>query len=501
VIDALPRLVARVPASIRVKLLVAILSIVLLFVALGLIGLLVLRGLDQRATELVGLQQQIAAYRQLQYNITEQLYALTSALVVPEPRRLDAALRQLSQFAYDFDRAQFVAGSDAAVLDNIRQDYAQLIDTGTRIIGLVRRGAIEDAQKMQISQAMPLSEGLRRQTYALVNRAEATMVSSAETSNRYYRASQWILVSVACLSIVLALIVNYAMSASLTVPVHRMYERFDAIAHGHFTGRLDVVNRDELGHLARGLNQMSEELARLYHEVEVASQHKSQFLASMSHELRTPLNAILGFNQMMLDGLYGALPEDLRDALEETRKSGEHLLRLINNVLDLAKIEAGRMELALADYSVPDMVARVRSTLHPLAEGKGLAFDVSVPDGLPLAHGDAGRLTQCLTNLVGNAVKFTKEGRVSISVEARGPMLAFRVADTGIGIPADKLDGLFSEFKQTDAAIASEFGGSGLGLSITKKFVEMHGGRIWVESELGRGSAFTFEVPVRARAA
>jgi signal transduction histidine kinase len=235
-------------------------------------------------------------------------------------------------------------------------------------------------------------------------------------------------------------------------------------------------------------------------ELELASQHKSQFLASMSHELRTPLNAILGFNEMILGEVYGEVPADMKEPLEDIQTSGKHLLRLINNVLDLAKIEAGRMELALADYSVHDMVESVRTTLRPLAEAKGLEFLASVPNDLPLAHGDSGRLTQCLMNLAGNSLKFTKEGHVSISVEPNGETLAFRVADTGIGIPPDKIDSLFTEFKQTDATIASEYGGTGLGLSITKKFIEMHGGRIWVESELGKGSSFLFEIPLRVEA-
>jgi GAF domain-containing protein len=235
-------------------------------------------------------------------------------------------------------------------------------------------------------------------------------------------------------------------------------------------------------------------------ELEIASQHKSQFLASMSHELRTPLNAILGFNEMMLDGLCGDVPEGFQDPLQETQTSGKHLLRLINNVLDLAKIEAGRMELALADYAVQDMVESVRSTLRPLAEAKGLAFNVALPNDLPLAHGDAGRLTQCLMNLAGNALKFTKQGQVAISVEAQDDRLLFRVTDTGIGIPPEKIDSLFTEFKQTDATIASEYGGTGLGLAITRQFIEMHGGRIWVESEPGKGSTFIFEIPLRARA-
>jgi len=243
------------------------------------------------------------------------------------------------------------------------------------------------------------------------------------------------------------------------------------------------------------------EIAEKGRQLEVASRHKSQFLASMSHELRTPLNAILGFNEMILDQVYGELPEDLKAPLENMQSSGKHLLRLINNVLDLAKIEAGRMELALSDYSVQDTVASVHSTLKPLAADKGLEFLASAPSDIPLAHGDGGRIAQCLMNLGGNSLKFTKAGKVEISVAQRDSLLVFRVADTGIGIPPDKIGSLFTEFKQTDATIASEYGGTGLGLSITKKFIEMHGGRIWVESQPGKGSTFIFEVPLRAGAA
>ena len=245
--------------------------------------------------------------------------------------------------------------------------------------------------------------------------------------------------------------------------------------------------------------------ARLFREIEdkgrqleTASRHKSDFLASMSHELRTPLNAILGFNELIMGEVYGEVPQDMKEPLADIQSSGKHLLGLINNVLDLAKIEAGRMELALADYSVLDTVARVHSTLRSLAAEKGLEFLASVPDEIPLVYGDSGRIAQCLMNLAGNSLKFTKAGRVEITVELNGEILVFRVADTGIGIAPDKIDSLFTEFKQTDATIASEYGGTGLGLSISKKFVEMHGGRIWVESQLGSGTSFLFELPLRA---
>jgi signal transduction histidine kinase len=248
------------------------------------------------------------------------------------------------------------------------------------------------------------------------------------------------------------------------------------------------------------------ENVRLFHEIEdkgrqleVASQHKSNFLASMSHELRTPLNAILGFNEMIIGQVYGEVPADMQEPLNDIQTSGKHLLRLINNVLDLAKIEAGRMELSLQDYSVHDTVSSVHSTLRPLAAEKGLEFLATVPNDVPLAYGDGGRIAQCLMNLAGNSLKFTKAGKVEISVEAKGDLLVYKVTDTGIGIPPDKIGSLFTEFKQTDATIASEYGGTGLGLSISRKFVEMHGGRIWVESELGKGSAFIIEVPIRVK--
>jgi signal transduction histidine kinase len=240
------------------------------------------------------------------------------------------------------------------------------------------------------------------------------------------------------------------------------------------------------------------EIAEKGRELEVASRHKSQFLASMSHELRTPLNAILGFNEMILGEIYGPVPGDMKGPLTDIQTSGKHLLRLINNVLDLAKIEAGRMELALGEYSVQDTVEGVRSTLRPLAAEKGLDFVATVPVDLPLAYGDAGRITQCLMNLAGNSLKFTKQGKVEIAVLQQNGLLRYSVSDTGMGIPADKIANLFTEFKQTDSTIASEYGGTGLGLSISKKFVEMHGGRIWVESEVGKGSAFIFEIPLRA---
>jgi signal transduction histidine kinase len=209
------------------------------------------------------------------------------------------------------------------------------------------------------------------------------------------------------------------------------------------------------------------------------------------------MNAILGFTELMLDGIYGEIPPSLKGPLTDVQVNGKHLLRLINEVLDLSKIEAGRMELSLGEYSARDIVETVTASLRSLAAEKGLQFIARVEEDIPPAVGDGKRLTQCLMNLAGNALKFTKEGRVEIGVELRANTLVYRVSDTGIGIPQDQISKLFEEFRQLDATVAHEFGGTGLGLSITKKFVELHGGRVWAESQVGQGSTFFFSVPLR----
>ena len=246
------------------------------------------------------------------------------------------------------------------------------------------------------------------------------------------------------------------------------------------------------------------ENARLFDEIqdksrqlEVASQHKSQFLANMSHELRTPLNAILGYTELMADGIYGQLPEKTIDVLKRLESNGRHLLGLINDVLDLSKIEAGQLVLELSDYSLEDIAQTVRSTLEPLAADKKLAFKVEVAPKLPAGHGDGRRLTQVLINLVGNAIKFTDTGEVVIKATAANGSFHLSVCDTGPGISAADQAKLFQEFQQADNAITRKKGGTGLGLAISKRIVEMHGGKIWVESQSGQGSTFSFTVPVR----
>ena len=233
-------------------------------------------------------------------------------------------------------------------------------------------------------------------------------------------------------------------------------------------------------------------------EIEIASRHKSQFLANMSHELRTPMNAVLGFTEMMSDGLYGQLPDKALKALERVQANGRHLLGLINDVLDLSKIEAGQLTLALDDYSVGQVVQTVLSGTESLAKAKGLALTAKVQEGLPIGRGDERRLTQVLLNLVGNAIKFTDKGSVEIAAGAADGFFDIAVRDTGPGIAPDDQKRIFEEFQQVDSSSTRQKGGTGLGLAISQRLVAMHGGTIEVESVLGEGSTFRIAVPVRA---
>ncbi len=234
------------------------------------------------------------------------------------------------------------------------------------------------------------------------------------------------------------------------------------------------------------------------HQLEIASRHKSQFLANMSHELRTPLNSVLGFTEMLADGLYGELPEKAKATLGRVQANGRHLLGLINDVLDLSKIEAGQLTLTMDDYAVGQIVRTVAATTEPLARAKGLKLVTTIAEGMPMGRGDERRLNQVLLNLVGNAVKFTELGTIEIAAHALGGFFEITVKDTGPGIAHEHQARVFEEFQQVDESSTRQKGGTGLGLAISRRIVEMHGGTIGLESALGAGSTFRVTIPVMA---
>jgi signal transduction histidine kinase/HAMP domain-containing protein len=232
-------------------------------------------------------------------------------------------------------------------------------------------------------------------------------------------------------------------------------------------------------------------------ELEIANKHKSEFLANMSHELRTPLNAILGYTELILDNIYGDVSEKIREVLKRLEKNGRHLLSLINDVLDLSKIEAGRLTLSLNEYSIGEVIRAAVSSVEALAAEKNLELNVSISEKLANGQGDEQRIAQVLLNLLGNAIKFTETGAVGVEAVVSDNNFLVSVSDTGPGITDADQKKIFDEFHQADGSSTRQKGGTGLGLSISKKIVEMHGGRIWVESTLGEGSTFRFTLPLR----
>ena len=485
------------PATVHAKLLAAFLIIALLLITVGAVGLQVLSGVNRRAEDLVKLQRKIAAYRQLQHDTTSQLYSVSFALVVPEARTLQATLRQLNQFGYDLDRLQFVAKDEVELLARVRDDYEKFIGVVTHVVELIRGEKVMEGRELQLTQAGPLADRLERVTNELVNRAEADMVASIEAGEDAYRTSQWVVIGFAAASIGLALVLGYVISWSLIDPVQRMDARLREIAAGDFSRHVAVVNRDELGALATNLNRMNDELGRVYRELAGASQHKSEFLANMSHELRTPLNAIIGFSEVLSDRMFGDLNEKQEEYLKDIYASGTHLLSLINDILDLSKIEAGRMELELTDFHLPTALDNALTLVRERAGRRSITLHTSVDERLGEVRADERKIRQVMLNLLSNAIKFTPEGgRIELAAAPRDGSVEVSVSDTGVGIPPADQEAVFEEFRQVGTA-EKKAEGTGLGLTLCRKFVELHGGRIWVKSQVGVGSTFTFTIPVR----
>jgi signal transduction histidine kinase len=509
---ALVRSVARIHASVHTKLLGAFLLVALLFILTGAVSLQVVRGMSSQTRLLDEAHTRVDASRRMEHALTMQMNFTAMALLLRDEATIASILRENNRFNDTLARIEAAAPTgERELIQRIRSTQDEVLTAVADIANLIRDGKTEEAMALQLNTGYPLYQRIQALVSQIVTLEEGEMASLRSSVAAAHRRAVIVTGAFAGVSIALALVLGFVISWSFILPVREAHRFLSRVATGDFGATIQVPNRDEFGDLAAHMNAMSERLARLYEaqrqasqqlrvlneELERASRAKSDFLASMSHELRTPLNAVLGFTEMILDDVYGETPPAIREPIGDIRTCGTQLLRLINDVLDLAKIEAGRMDLALGDYAVEDVVNTVKLSLRSLAAEKGIEFVAATQPDIPPAVGDAKRITQCLTNLAGNALKFTAQGRVEIWVEQQGELLVYRVSDTGIGIPPDQIGHIFEEFRQADPTITREFGGTGLGLSITKRIVELHGGRIWVESEVGKGSSFFFSIPLR----
>jgi signal transduction histidine kinase len=312
----------------------------------------------------------------------------------------------------------------------------------------------------------------------------------------------------------MALLAGAFVARRVVRPLEALKAGVERIGRGDLAFRLDLKSGDEIEALADEFNNMTAALREAQtglerkidertHELHVANQrldgasrHKSQFLANVSHELRTPMNAIIGFSEVLLDPALTVSLAERKEFLGNILASGKHLLSLINELLDLSKVEAGKMEMHLDRVSVHPLVEAAVATMRPLATRKAIAVDVSVDATLPPVVADPGKINQVLLNLLGNAIKFTPDGgRVVVGAGARNGVVEIAVCDTGIGISLEDQARVFEAFQRVDSS-PGRSEGTGLGLALARAFVEMHGGQIWVTSQIGHGSTFTFTLPL-----
>jgi signal transduction histidine kinase len=517
--NRLVRAVGRVPVTVRTKLLVAFVGIALLLVAVAVLGLRVLGQSNARVVSLGTLQLRAATYQSVQTQAQQlrQVLALriaddpsvriyvggrgTSALGGRRWTLVDRTIaNSLSQLGPATNETRFgftPPREDQVVLERIRLDYRRFSRTVQQLIATDRAGAPSTKSKPLLTDAIDADNDLGARTDQLAATTRAQTDALIAENRRSFAASRNLFVGVGAASILLALLLGLVISWSLIRPIQRTEERLAEIAAGDFSRHVEVPNRDELGSLATNLNRMNDELRRLYEELESASRHKSEFLANMSHELRTPLNAIIGFSELLQQQSFGELNDHQLGYVDDVLESGRHLLSLINDVLDLSKVEAGKMELDVSDTSLRDVLESGLTMHAERAAREGVELGLSLDPREITIRADERRLRQVVFNLVSNAVKFTPTGgRVDVSARMGDGAVDVRVADTGPGIAPEDHGIIFEEFGQAPGDAGAQHEGTGLGLPLSRKIIELHGGRLWAESAPGAGSTFRFTLPV-----
>jgi signal transduction histidine kinase len=508
--NPLVRAVGRIPAGVHVKLLVAFVGTALLVAVVGVLGLRLLGQSNERVEALGTLQVRAFAYGKLRsdalhvrlllsQNVGGDFYRVwgnkenVGAGGLAIDQAVASAVAQIPASTFPDNLGFRPPPEDQEFLSRIRVTAGQLTSVSREIVeqGRTAPGRVPSLRTKAELLAIDLNQHSTELANAMTARTNAVIAQNASA----YENSRNLFIGVAAGALVLALLLGFVLSWSVIGPMQSIDSRLAAIASGDFSGHVDVVNRDELGALAVNVNRMNDELQRLYKELETTSKHKSEFLANMSHELRTPLNAIIGFSQVLREGISGEINAKQEEYLDDIITSGNHLLALINDVLDLSKVEAGQVELQVAPFSLRDALERGVSMVREQATTDGVRVAIHANDGLDVVTGDERRIRQVIFNLLSNAVKFTPAGGlVDVSATQRNGEVTVSVADTGPGIAAGDLDRIFEEFQQTEAG-ARQHEGTGLGLALSKRFVEMHGGRIWCDSELGKGSTFLFTLP------
>jgi signal transduction histidine kinase len=508
------RAVGRLPAKVRTKLLIAFVGTAVLVIAVGLLGLRVLGQSNDRVERLGTLRERALAYGKLQSDVFHVRLLLAGNFAsdyfrqnntdLPPPSGREAlagdatvmnALAQIGPATSVVGLGFVAPPEDENDLRRIRATSTRLSIVVQKIVESDKRGVPKQIQLRH--RAEQLAIDLNQFAQELANATTAQTNDLIAQNSRSYANSRNLFIGVSAGAIVLALLLGLVLAWSVIGPIQGIDARLAAIASGDFSKHVDVSNRDELGALGTNVNRMNDELRRLYGELEATSRHKSEFLANMSHELRTPLNAIIGFSQVMRERMVGDLTQKQEEYLDDVLSSGNHLLSLINDVLDLSKVEAGQVELKIAPFSLREALERGVVMVRDWAREDDVHVALAADPQVDVVEGDERRIRQVVFNLLSNAVKFTPAGgSVDVASARLDGEVRVSVADTGPGIAPEDQERIFEEFQQTDLGARRE--GTGLGLALAKRLVELHGGRIWVESELGKGSTFTFALPLES---
>jgi signal transduction histidine kinase len=508
VVDA----VARVKAGVHRKLLFGFLIGALLLVAMGLLSLLVIRQMNDRMIELDDAQVKAGRAQEMLYAVTAQSHYRAMALLLPDDAaewngKVEDAKATFARLLEELHQAE---PANAAFYEDVRavnEDYRQ---SGETVVALIDEGRMDEAAAVHLDEEHPTSHLLENSMRTLIETAKEDM-ASAQTDFRSARdLFTGMVIAFSVVSVIVALLLGFVLSWAFILPVRKMERALADITAGNFDQRVEVPNRDEFGGLARDLNSTSERLATLFDDqqrlatrlsetnasLERTSEAKSRFLANVSHELRTPMTAILGFTDALLAGVDGPLNPDQETSLRWVQRGGQDLLGLINEILDLSKIEAGKLTLDVEPFDPRELVDTVVAQHRSLAAQKGIRFgwhDAGMPSEVAL---DRQRVRQILVNLVGNALKFTEAGEVEVT-SAQMDEARFHVAvrDTGPGISPELQEVIFEEFHHAEGAAA----GTGLGLPISRRLARAMGGDVTFESEPSRGSVFHLILPLDCR--
>jgi signal transduction histidine kinase/CheY-like chemotaxis protein len=508
--------VAGIDATVQRKLQFGFLTGTALLLAMSVLSIVVIDEMRQQVNDLGRLQYRIDLARQMKYEVTAQSHFRGMALLgQDEERHIEKIAVAKASFARLLDSMEAASPTgEAAFFSGMRLANDRFAAASARVLALQRAGDRAAATQLHVTEEHNVSHELESAMDTVLSHALDAFSAAGAAFSSSRSLLTTVLVLFSGVSILLAILLGFIVSWSLIRPLRQIDAALAAIAVGDLHQRVQVPNRDEFGPLSRNLNAMSQRLSDLFDEqrglagrlretnakLESASQAKSDFLASMSHELRTPMNAILGFTDALLAGIDGPLNDEQRSSLQWVQRGGHELLALINDVLDLSKIEAGRLAIAPEALQPASVVAAIVAQHQPLAEQKHLTLtwrDAGAPAEVIL---DQQRVRQILVNLVGNAIKFTSLGEVEVILaDAGDASFTLAVRDTGPGIAREYHEQIFQEFRQLESGPGGATGGTGLGLAISRRLARMMGGDISVRSSPGEGSTFVVTLSVDCR--